>query len=116
MPVMDGLRAAREISSASPTVPILMHTSHSSPALDVEAKKAGVQQVVSKRGGDDLLTAIEALMSGNASGEMAVTVNVKTQAANQAASASGAPLDSPPSGQDSKANWADGFTKPPLDS
>jgi len=107
MPVMDGLSAAREISSASPRVPILMHTSHNSPALDLEAKKAGVQQVVSKSGGgDDLLRAIEALMTGKASGEIA----------NQAASASGAPLDSPPSGQDSKANWADSFTKPPLDS
>jgi DNA-binding NarL/FixJ family response regulator len=117
MPVMDGLSAAREISSASPRVPILMHTSHNSPALDLEAKKAGVQQVVSKSGGgNDLLRAIEALMTRKASGEMAATVNVKTQAANQAASASGAALDSPPSGQDSKANWADGFTKQPLDS
>ena len=93
-----------------------MHTSHGSPALDLEAKKAGVQQVVSKSGGGNDLRAIKALMTGKASGEMAATVNVKTQAADQAASASGAPLDSPPSGQGSKANWADGFTKPPLDS
>jgi len=62
MPEMDGLRAAREISTALPTVPILMHTSYSSPELDMEAKKAGVQQVLSKNGGgDDLLRAIEAL-------------------------------------------------------
>jgi DNA-binding NarL/FixJ family response regulator len=96
MPVMDGLHAAREISSASPTVSILMHTSHSSPALDSEAKKAGVQQVVSKRDGNDLLRAIDALMSGKASGEMAATDNAKTQVAKQAASVTGAPLDSPP--------------------
>src|SRR5258707_7092882 len=102
MPVMDGLSAAREISSASPRVPILMHTSHNSPALDLEAKKAGVQQVVSKSGGGyDLLRAIEALMTGKASCEIAATVNVKTQPANQASSPSGSPLESLPSGHDS---------------
>ena len=92
MPEMDGLRAAREISTALPTVPILMHTSYSSPELDMEAKKAGVQQVLSKNGGeDDLLRAIEALMRGKAPPEAAATVNVKTQAA-----ASGRHLSLPP--------------------
>jgi DNA-binding NarL/FixJ family response regulator len=64
MPTMDGIRAAREISTASPALPILMHTMHSSPSVDLEAKKAGVRKVVSKvASGDSLLVAIEDLLN-----------------------------------------------------
>jgi len=45
MPIMDGIRAAREISKSSATLPILMHTMHSSRTLDLEAQKAGAAQV-----------------------------------------------------------------------
>ena len=64
MPLMDGLRAAREISSALPSVPILMHTMHVSSELELEAKKAGIQRIVSKTSsGNELFIAIEELLS-----------------------------------------------------
>jgi DNA-binding NarL/FixJ family response regulator len=67
MPVMDGMRASREISAAMPDVPILMHTLHSSPELASEARKVGVRRVVGKaEGGDKLLGAIGALLSERA--------------------------------------------------
>ena len=63
MPIMDGVRAAREISGAYPTLPILMHTMHSSPTLDLEAKKAGVSRVLGKGvSGDEIFAAIEELL------------------------------------------------------
>lgn len=68
MPVMDGIRAAREISSAVPGLPILMHTMYGSAAVNLEAKKAGVSRVVAKgQSGDDLIGAIgELLKEGQA--------------------------------------------------
>jgi DNA-binding NarL/FixJ family response regulator len=73
MPVMDGIRAAREISAAMPSVPILMHTLHYSAALELEAKKVGVRRVVAKTGsGDELVSAMGALLSDSAN----PTVNV----------------------------------------
>ena len=64
MPIMDGIRAAREISKSSATIPILMHTMHSSPTLDLEAQKAGVTRVVNKcDSGGKLIIAIENLLN-----------------------------------------------------
>ena len=48
MPVMDGLTAARAISKLLPEIPMLMHTMHWSPQVEVEAQKVGVRKVVSK--------------------------------------------------------------------
>lgn len=48
MPVMDGLSAARQISKLLPEIPMLMHTMHWSPQIELEAQKVGVRQVVSK--------------------------------------------------------------------
>lgn len=63
MPVMDGLQAAREISSAAPLLPILMHTNYSSEGVEIEAKKNGVRQVLRKGGGvNELLEAIATLL------------------------------------------------------
>jgi DNA-binding NarL/FixJ family response regulator len=63
MPIMDGIRAAREISSAMPTLPILLNTMHSTGDLAFEAKKAGVHEVISKgESGDHLLLTIESLL------------------------------------------------------
>lgn len=63
MPVKDGLTASREISAAMPNVPILMHTLHYSPELELEAKKSGVRKVVPKaESGDGLLQAIAELL------------------------------------------------------
>ena len=64
MPLMDGMHAAQEISTACPTTPILLYTMHSFAGLDVEAKKVGIRKVVSKTDtGNDLLTAIDELVS-----------------------------------------------------
>jgi DNA-binding NarL/FixJ family response regulator len=64
MPLMDGIRASREISAEMPTVPILMHTLHHSSELELEAKKVGVRRVVAKaQAGEELLNAIEALLN-----------------------------------------------------
>ena len=48
MPVMDGLKAARQLSKLLPDTPILMHTMHWSPQVELEARKVGVRKVVSK--------------------------------------------------------------------
>jgi two-component system chemotaxis response regulator CheY len=48
MPEMDGLSAARQISKLLPEIPMLMHTMHWSPQIELEAQKVGVRQVVSK--------------------------------------------------------------------
>lgn len=55
MPVMDGLKAAREISKVMPAAAILMLTNHSSPELELAAKKSGVREVVSKESSDEQL-------------------------------------------------------------
>ena len=70
MPIMDGVRAAREISNSAPTLPILMHTMYDgSSTLVLEAKKAGVARVVSKgEKGENLLIAIEDLLNVSQSG------------------------------------------------
>ena len=60
MPVMDGMRAAREISSAFPSLPIVMHTNHDSSVMALEAKNNGVRKFVSKGDfGGELIRAIE---------------------------------------------------------
>ena len=72
MPIMDGITAAREISKSSATLPILMHTMHSSPTLDLEAQKAGAAQVVNKcDSGDKLIIAIESLLNAARGGTVA---------------------------------------------
>ena len=65
MPVMDGLGAARQILSASPSVPILIFTNYYFPSLLVEAGSAGVRQVIDKGlAGNELLFAVETLLTG----------------------------------------------------
>lgn len=48
MPVMNGLDAAREISHADPKIVIFLFTMHSNEQLTKDAKRAGIQRVVSK--------------------------------------------------------------------
>ena len=65
MPVMDGLRAAREISAVFPDVPIVMHTIYDSSSVVTEAHKNGVRQVVSKgSSARELLAAVERVLGG----------------------------------------------------
>jgi DNA-binding NarL/FixJ family response regulator len=63
MPVMDGMRATREIGQILPSVPILIYTLHDSSWLDLEAKQAGARQVVLKPDAMRLLTAIEDVLA-----------------------------------------------------
>jgi DNA-binding NarL/FixJ family response regulator len=64
MPVADGLQAARATSKAMPTVPILIYKLFVSRELAVEAKKAGVRQIVDKAGTrGKLLTAMRVLLT-----------------------------------------------------
>lgn len=95
MPVMDGLQAAREISSSYPEITILMHTNHASAALVQQAEKHGIRKIVSKGGrGDEIVAAIEALLSVGseiaAGTERAATIETKEPpVAGQAAKAGG---------------------------
>jgi CheY-like chemotaxis protein len=59
MPVMDGLEAAREIANVFPSVPIFLYTLHTIPALEQEARKVGITQVVCKPNWQSLFDAIE---------------------------------------------------------
>jgi CheY-like chemotaxis protein len=62
MPVMDGLAAAREISKILPLVPIVLYTLHKLPSIELEAKKAGIRQVVLKPDTDTLFSVVEELL------------------------------------------------------
>lgn len=68
MPRMDGLNAAREISRLLPKTAILMYTMHWSPHLEREAKRCGVQMLVSKAQSAVLLRAVKDLLDNNLSG------------------------------------------------
>ena len=59
MPRMNGLNAARQISEQLPGVPIVIHTLYASPIVELEAKKCGVKNVISKSSGYMLIEAIE---------------------------------------------------------
>jgi DNA-binding NarL/FixJ family response regulator len=48
MPGMNGLDAAKEITSRSPSTPILMVTLHYSPQLAKEARKVGIRGICPK--------------------------------------------------------------------
>ena len=59
MPVMDGLTAAREISKLLPETPLVMHTLHWSPQLEVEAQKVGVRKLIPKTDSKALVSAVQ---------------------------------------------------------
>jgi CheY-like chemotaxis protein len=48
MPIMNGLEAAREIMKNNPSTPIAMYTLDQSAQLEPEARKIGVNRVISK--------------------------------------------------------------------
>jgi len=50
MPVVDGLEAARSIGRLRPGLPIVLHTRYLETLVEVEAKAAGVLEVISKGG------------------------------------------------------------------
>jgi len=63
MPVIDGLTAAREISKLLPDTPLLMHTLHWSPQLELEAQKVGVRKMVPKADSKGLVAAVQELLT-----------------------------------------------------
>ena len=63
MPVMDGLNAARQISKILPEIPLLMHTMHWSPQVELEAQKVGVRKVVPKVDSNLLIATIQELLA-----------------------------------------------------
>jgi DNA-binding NarL/FixJ family response regulator len=65
MPVKDGLAAAREISRLLPQIPILMCTLHASPPVELEARKSGIRQLVSKSESIEIVTAVRQLIAKN---------------------------------------------------
>ncbi len=64
MPVMNGLDAARAIKAIAPGTHILMFTLHTYPYLADEARKVGIDRVLSKAdsGGAELLQAVRTLV------------------------------------------------------
>ena len=68
MPVMNGLEAARALSSLAPECAILMYTMFAAPELAEIASSAGVRAVLSKEvnGIGAVMEAIEAIASENA--------------------------------------------------
>ncbi len=67
MPNLNGFRVAQEISSALPEVPIVLHTLYGGAAVEQEAKKFGVDAVVSKVSSTGLKEVVEGLLSTVAS-------------------------------------------------
>jgi DNA-binding NarL/FixJ family response regulator len=66
MPVMDGMRAAREITKRDPGARVVMFTLHASPEVEEQAKRVGIRRVVSKaRNGERLVIAIERVLREN---------------------------------------------------
>jgi DNA-binding NarL/FixJ family response regulator len=64
MPVMNGLDAAREITTIAPSTPLLLFTMHSSSQILREAKAAGITNVLSKSEGgpDNLIASLHAIL------------------------------------------------------
>ena len=67
MPGMNGLEAAGAITLKSPEMPMMMFTLHASPSLVKEAQRVGIKHVFSKSDGfgEDVFTAIRAMLSAN---------------------------------------------------
>ena len=62
MPVMDGLKAAREIHQHFPQLPIVMYTMHWSSQLQLEAIKSGISRVIAKADSASLIAAVQELV------------------------------------------------------
>ena len=62
MPDKHGLAAAQEISALLPDTPILMYTMHISRHVESEARRSGIQKVLSKSDSGSLLPTIRQLL------------------------------------------------------
>lgn len=65
MPVMNGLRATQEITARFPSLPIVMFSMYLSPHFTESARASGARGVVSKSEPQQIVKAVEALLSGN---------------------------------------------------
>lgn len=63
----DSLSAGREIRPVFPETAIILFTMAASSLLEIEAKSAGLQAVVSEMDGDALVAAIRAALSSSVS-------------------------------------------------
>jgi|SRR5262249_29343693 len=61
LPDGDGITVAREIGALPHKVAILMYTMHNSPRLELEARAAGILQVVSKPAASNLVLLLREL-------------------------------------------------------
>jgi len=57
MPIMNGLEAAKKLTSLLPAVPLIMFTNHSGRVIEQEAQAAGFSAIVSKTDSAELLIA-----------------------------------------------------------
>ena len=62
MPVMNGLSAAKAITSLSPGTPILMVTMHDSPQLAEEARKNGIRGICAKSDSDCVVEGVTTIL------------------------------------------------------
>lgn len=66
MPVMNGLEAARKLKTLLPQVPLLLFTNSPGGTVEVEARSAGISEVISKSdsgGAKQLLARVKALLN-----------------------------------------------------
>jgi DNA-binding NarL/FixJ family response regulator len=82
MPVMDGIRAARALGIMLPDVPIILHTLHWSPRVEVEALKAGARRVVAKSDSATILAAVRELLHPEPIGYVATVVEAPAPTAD----------------------------------
>jgi two-component system nitrate/nitrite response regulator NarL len=74
MPEMNGIEAAREIRRIAPATKIIIITMHESPQLELAARQAGADAVLTKRmASNSLITAVSDLFDVNASDSDGVT-------------------------------------------
>ena len=69
MPRMDGLRAAQEISKRLPEIPIVLHTLYGTTEVELAANKYGIRRVVGKAKAGALISAVEELLSKEATSQ-----------------------------------------------
>ncbi|HEY6904238.1 MAG TPA: response regulator transcription factor [Candidatus Acidoferrales bacterium] len=79
MPVMDGLRATREIMRILPSVPIVIYTMHYAEWLELEAKKAGARGLVSKSDVTKLINVAEDLLRKKSPSDSAPAISASTE-------------------------------------
>jgi two-component system, NarL family, invasion response regulator UvrY len=76
MPAMDGISATRVLRKRLPEIPILMYTMHYTHQLSVDAHSAGVNKLITKSDPNDLVVAVQELLSSAAAAPKPAAVAV----------------------------------------